>query len=278
MDEKNNNVEVEKEENVRAGISVSPTSITFPWSQSSQNVSVSCSGSWEASRSESWCILYKPGTSLLVVSANPNYGIARSAVVTITSGNNVCYIPVNQTEWTKSLAVSLLLQNDDQWKDESLGGSTYTIGNAGCLLTSITMLYNYLMLSDYYLYPAKTPSTMNTYCISIGKFDSDGNLNVDGTMLSWGYVPYSLCYVSGNATYPVEISISSCSNTIKDAIGSLHPVIIGIYKGSSRHYVLAYGFNGSSILIRDPLGTHTTLQGYLSNNWKIYSYRAYKKN
>lgn len=71
------------------------------------------------------------------------------------------------------MVVKPLSQRDPRWASKKLGDSKLTIGNYGCLLTSLTMLLNYM---GY----AETPETVNNTLKRIGGFS--------GALIIWSKV------------------------------------------------------------------------------------------
>lgn len=62
----------------------------------------------------------------------------------------------------------LLYQNDELWKNEKLGNTKLTIGSHGCLLTSLTNIYNQKYRQD------KTPDQFNRELIQNNGYTKDG--------------------------------------------------------------------------------------------------------
>lgn len=260
---------------IKSPITVSPTSLSFTSAAGTKNLTVSCSGTWTVTSSESWCTANKINTATIIVAASRNVGIARTATITITSGVNTKNVTVSQSKGSKSLSITSYHQDDSSWSSVTLGNSTagYTIGNGGCLLTSVTMLHNYWVARGSYSGSSMNPNQMNTFCINNGTFGGETNDDLD--------VPSTVDYfglkVDTSCNGPVSTySLSSCADTIKSSIADEKPVIIGI-SGSFPHYVLANGYDGNTIYIKDPLTNgNTTLNAYINNNFTITSYRGFR--
>ena len=88
-----------------------------------------------------------------------------------------------------------LYQNDDLWKNTSLGQSSETIGGWGCLLTSVTMMLNGIGYNE-------TPVTVNDKMKKAGGFQ--------GAF----FIPSVLPYVWGNCAYrdmqPSQVDWQPC--------------------------------------------------------------------
>ena len=65
--------------------------------------------------------------------------------------------------------MNLLIQNDLKWKNEKLGKSKYTIGDSGCVITSLCNCAN-LYGGDI------TPDELNRMLIDINGYTKDGDL------------------------------------------------------------------------------------------------------
>jgi len=117
-------------------------------------------------------------------------------------------------------------QCDPQWAKEQLGTSTNTICSAGCLMSSVAM--GLTGIGKTY-----TPSSLNTWLTGHGGYAS-------GDLLVWAAVN------SLGLTFIGKVS----NNLIKSNLDSGNVVLSNVHKGA--HWVLAYGYNGDSILVNDP--------------------------
>src|SRR5690349_23456274 len=105
-----------------------------------------------------------------------------------------------------------LYQNDDLWKNTSLGQSSETIGGWGCLLTSVTMMLNGIGFNE-------TPETVNDKMKKVGGFKE--------ALL----IPSMLPYVWPNCAYrdmqPCESSVRPIAQ-IDAAVAAGKPVILQV--------------------------------------------------
>ena len=134
-----------------------------------------------------------------------------------------------------------LYQNDDQWKDVSLGTSgETTIGKWGCLLTSVTMMLNGIGYNE-------TPVTVNDKMKKAGGFQ--------GAL----FIPSVLPYVWPNCAYR---DMQPCETTpapialIDAAVAAGKPVILQVdwnkQQGIQTHFVLVKEKKGEDYVIYDP--------------------------
>ena len=134
-----------------------------------------------------------------------------------------------------------LYQNDDQWKNTPLGTTgESTIGQWGCLLTSVTMMLNGIGYNE-------TPVTVNDKMKKAGGFQ--GSL----------FIPSVLPYVWGNCVYR---DMQDCESTpapiayIDSAVAAGKPVILQVdwskQQGLQTHYVLVKEKKGNDYSIYDP--------------------------
>lgn len=134
-----------------------------------------------------------------------------------------------------------LYQNDDQWKDVSLGTSGETsIGKWGCLLTSVTMMLNGIGYNE-------TPVTVNDKMKKAGGFQ--------GAL----FIPSMLPYVWPNCAYR---DMQPCETTpapialIDAAVAAGKPVILQVdwnkQQGIQTHFVLVKEKKGEDYVIYDP--------------------------
>ena len=143
-----------------------------------------------------------------------------------------------------SVYLPYLSQLDSRWKNQSLGynyNGTSTIGNQGCYLTCLVMLY------QKWGYWSMTPPVLNNWSYQ-GQahyaFSTSGN----GDLI---YYPQALQY--GYMSRPTRF-VSSYS-LIYNELAAGRPVVAQIRTASMpSHFVVIYAFNGTSYLVRDPLG------------------------
>lgn len=162
-------------------------------------------------------------------------------------------------------------QTDSRWKDVVLGGGTdssRSIGNIGCLATSISMLIVKSGAIDG-LPTANTlkgnfnPGTFVEAMNKAGGFDSGGNLywaNVRKVVPNFVYDSSSKQTLSGlsrDAKLKVIKRKFSQSNTY---------CVVEVKGGQGQHWVAVDSVNGTNIKMLDP-GSKAT------NLWKQYDYR-----
>lgn len=114
-------------------------------------------------------------------------------------------------------------QNNQYWSNDNMETLDETIGNSGCLLTSFTMLEDYLKgNSDT---PRDVNNTLGDYACLFYWYQaaSEYGLTVD-------YLGYP------TKTTAYSIVISNIKNYNR-------PVIVGVDNGISTHYVLARGYS-----------------------------------
>ena len=133
-----------------------------------------------------------------------------------------------------------LYQNDEAWKESSLGNSNETIGSWGCLLTSVTMMLNGIGYNE-------TPLTVNEKMKARGGFQ--------GAL----FIPSVLPYAFPNLVYknmePCE-SFPAPISRIDTAITAGKPVIVQVdwkkQAGVQTHFVLIKEKKGDDYVIYDP--------------------------
>lgn len=164
-------------------------------------------------------------------------------------------------------------QRDGRWAGLLLGYNTaaqYSIGNYGCLITSIV---NYLNAID----KNETPQTFNDKLKA-----NDGFVN--GGLLVWEAITRVFSDVKPDFTSPrYESAVPATAIAkLKSLIDSDHMVLIEVdfnpsQTGEQMHWVLAYGYDDAgNILIIDPwTGTKTTLAVYGKIEVCMYSYRSF---
>lgn len=162
-------------------------------------------------------------------------------------------------------------QTDSRWKDVVLGGGTdssRSIGNIGCLATSISMLIAKSGAIDG-LPTANTlkgnfnPGTFVEAMNKAGGFDSGGNLywaNVKKVVPNFVYDSSSKQTLSG-------LSRDAKLKVIKRKISQANTYcVVEVKGGQGQHWVAVDSVNGTNIKMLDP-GSKAT------NLWKQYDYR-----
>jgi hypothetical protein len=133
-----------------------------------------------------------------------------------------------------------LYQNDEAWKNASLGHSKETIGGWGCLLTSATMMLNGIGYNE-------TPLTVNEKMKGAGGFQ--------GAF----FIPSVLPYIWPNCAYqdmqPCETSPAPIA-LIDAAVAAGKPVILQVdwnkQRGIQTHFVVVKEKKGDDYVLYDP--------------------------
>ena len=133
-----------------------------------------------------------------------------------------------------------LYQNDPKWKDTHLGHSSETIGNWGCLVTSVTMMLNGMGYNE-------TPETVNEKMKAAGGFQEAF------------FIPSAIPYVFPNVAYrgitPCE-SVAAPLAQIDAAVAAGKPVILQVdwnkQAGIQTHFVLVKDRVGEDYSLYDP--------------------------
>jgi hypothetical protein len=164
-----------------------------------------------------------------------------------------------------SIAMRHYYQDGQLWSNDIMQTRGTTIGVGGCVVTSFAMIVDSLAnISD-------NPRVVN---IKLGP-DAD-YFNYTNYYTSY----YNLKYTADRTDYS-----GSPQTAVNEIIGYLStdkPVLIGMYKGTSTHFVAAYGYNiydpGSGLVaIFDPLlqRDYSQLSQYINDGWAINRIYAY---
>lgn len=131
-------------------------------------------------------------------------------------------------------------QGDARWKNQILGHGPATIGQAGCLMTSVTSLCAGLGIHVNGGTP--NPSTMNNWLKAHGGF-------VSGDLFVWGSVASLGLHYVGHVT---------SHSQIVSALKQGRHVILNVNGG--HHWVLATGHTSTGYTVMDP--------GYARSSYK----------
>ena len=116
-------------------------------------------------------------------------------------------------------------QRDSQWGNMGLGGSSYSMANYGCLVTSVAMV------SSHYGKNIKPNDIAATN---------------DAFVPPTGYL-YHTFTVNG-----ISVTVSSASKSIIDSeLSAGRPVIAGLYSGPD-HFIVITRKDGDNYIMRDP--------------------------
>lgn len=143
-------------------------------------------------------------------------------------------------------------QDDEQWSDDRMGDSQYTLRSSGCLVSCIasalSMEHNTI----------ETPGTLNMKFSSGHAYDAEGNLQ-------WGQL---------SDDYQVDVYQEISSDIInKCLLEERYPIVrVRMHALGSFHYVLIVGIQNGEYLCMDPLRDDiTSLSVY--GNW-VYGIRC----
>lgn len=205
-----------------------------------------------AGTSYSYLTAIPKGTTVKITQENNGWGKT-------TYNGKTGWISLSYTKKTSnnssakvSLNVPLFKQGDSRWKNVYIG--TKTIGNVGCLTTSIAMVYSYKTGKTVY------PNTMRNM------------LSYSNNDLYWS----SLTKVGLTSKVYNSSVTNNMLSTIYSKLKEGKPVIIGANtsSGSYQHWVVITGYIGSSttsfstadFTVNDPgVQGSTTLKAFLAN-------------
>lgn len=175
----------------------------------------------------------------------------------------------------KRLVFTRYLQGDSRWSSHKLLKGPYTIGTHGCALTSTAMVLDFFGYSD-------NPLEVNNKLLPYQPAN-DGNMY-------WGNVP--LAYPAVSLVKATNVSYYTVDDAYSDVRGQIRldrPVIIGLKKGSSTHFVVARrimetehnpetgSLDKRFIYIHDPASrNYTELEQYINAGYHVYRIVAYK--
>ena len=172
------------------------------------------------------------------------------------------------------LNLPLISQNDPKWKDILLGYNTkppYTIGNYGCLITSLCMYLTAIGKPE-------TPETINSKLKDAGGFKSgSGEMIWSVFNKTFGVTEQ---YISPRYSGPLTSQAYAKINELLDA---KMPVLAEIdfnpsQQGEQMHFVEIIGYDDQkNYYANDPWsGTQINMNVYGSMDLSVYQFRAYK--
>lgn len=213
------------------------------------------------------CLLSFGNVSGVVASGN-------NMILDTTEGlNTEIYAPENARIYNKGLTLlktrtstilalanfPSLKQSNSQWGNEIMLTRGVTISSQGCCLTSFTMVQQYYGGTQN---PSGVNTTMGNYACPFYWYQAETLYN------------YTLgVFVDSTTSY---------NNTLAYVVGAINeskPVIIGLINESGgTHFVVAYGYAYSNILIRDPGGDNGYLSDYTNAGYSVYRIAVYSNS
>lgn len=142
----------------------------------------------------------------------------------------------------KILDVKTLSQRDNRWKAQKLGNSNSSIGDYGCVLTSVAMFIQYVLKNDI------LPPDLNRMMTDNGGYDKD----------IWQWTALTKIYpevrFDGRKDY---YNVSADIPLIKSYIDKNLPVVVLLdfdrgKAGVQDHFVLVVGYTDNDLIINDP--------------------------
>lgn len=149
-------------------------------------------------------------------------------------------------------------QSGQSWSNDIMQEKGLKIGEAGCCLTSFAMIQRFYGGS---LNPGQVNTKLgNAACL----------FNYETAARIFGYE-----IVNSKSG---KVSDSDAIKFIVGGIDSARPILVGMTKSNGgTHFVVAYGYSGSTIFIKDPSGKYTTLNSYLDSGCYVDRLYIYAK-
>ena len=149
--------------------------------------------------------------------------------------------------------IVLYRQDDEEWADETMGDSRYTIGKSGCLVTCIASAVT-MMQGE------KTPYALNAEFSLQNVFDAEGNI-------LWNNL-------RNTGEYQVDVFPEAMEEVLMECLGDgCYPIVrVRMYGLGNFHYVLVVKAEEGEFYCMDPLEDELTT---LSKYWnRIYAVRC----
>ncbi|MFA5076754.1 MAG: C39 family peptidase, partial [Patescibacteria group bacterium] len=147
-------------------------------------------------------------------------------------------------------------QLDSRWSGDHLGGSKWTIGDSGCVITSIAMAMTIFGIDT-------DPKRLNEWLSGNGGYNDNGYLN-------WGQIGTYSKKIGG-----AVVQITSSGGSFLEEIARGYPVLLKTtvkYRDGTwgDHYILGVGYDDANQYVEDPLKSSgpTTING--ANVWMYF--------
>lgn len=155
--------------------------------------------------------------------------------------------------------VILFRQDDENWAEDKLGNSVYSMKKSGCLVTCIAAA---LSMEEMNV----SPKSLNELFSSEGVYDQEGNLQ-------WG----PLRQLDGGGTYEVEVFTSVTEEVLRDCLlkGKFPIVRVRMSGIGNFHYVLVVKLEDGQYFCMDPLKDQLQPLSHYGN--RVYAVRCVSK-
>lgn len=137
-----------------------------------------------------------------------------------------------ETASAQSRSINVYSQRDSRWSGHRMAPSRLTVGNYGCLMTSLAAAYR------------TSPETLNAWLSKKGGYTPNGDLNHDAAARFDG---------SGGLRYVGRSSLPTTASSIGRGVsrGAVYVARSTRFAGST-HWVLVYSANSSHAYYMDP--------------------------
>lgn len=179
----------------------------------------------------------------------------------VTSQRGDDYVKIgsslSRTRASKYLSISHYLQNGEVWSDDIMQTAGFTIGEAGCAVCSFAMILTHYGRESN---PRWVNKIIGNYACPF-YYEAAGNA-------------FSLTVHADKDPKDNDTALFYIIGSIDDA----KPVMVKMEKEGNTHYVAAYGYNGTTISIKDSERSwnYSTLNTYIDKGWTVQKLISYK--
>ncbi|PIY95682.1 MAG: hypothetical protein COY66_06155 [Candidatus Kerfeldbacteria bacterium CG_4_10_14_0_8_um_filter_42_10] len=166
-------------------------------------------------------------------------------------------------DWVLYVEVPFYSQNDPNWSSNHLGYSSYwTIGNSGCHLCCVSMLYAKWGYCPPNQCPSMYPPGLNNWAYA-------------------GCAHYAFQNGTAFIRLPQAIQYGACrpwgwitNNQIWGHLQAGHPVIAHTWQYDDNHYVVIFAHDGSRYWVKDPVKNAANQNQWLGDvlDRRVYGY------
>ena len=164
-------------------------------------------------------------------------------------------ITVTPRQAHAAVLVPFYLQNEAQWRDQTMGDSSYRLGGSGCLVACLAASLSTMGAN-------MDPGSLNQAFSHAGVYTANAEVIWSQIQKAVPGISYRYARVFSAAT--LEEDLES---------GRLPLVKVGYLGSGAPHWVLVIGAEDGEFLVMDPLDA-TRTPAPLSRHGKVYAYRA----
>ena len=156
-------------------------------------------------------------------------------------------------------------QQDPGWGGDPYATGAFTIGEKGCALSSLSMMFHYAGVSSFRL--PSDGSLVENNPEHLNELFNQSGRGFSGNMVDWLPAAITVGAASGMPELEFTYFKSQSLQVLQEkVVDEGHPVIVGV--NGNKHFVIVTEKRGGEFIILDPLTTEERTLGYYGNQFE----------